>query len=451
MNKMKNIKYGIFALIVSFALASCSNEVEEPRQEGNPTMQIENQFANMHFGDILPFEVTVNDNVPLSTLTAKLYFGEEEVSKTTIRTKENGQYSGTIKIPYGKNIPDGTATLEFILVNTTLKKTTQTFDVPVSRASYPYLILVSEGASYPMISTGEPNEYMVTAAFPSTELPAYIKTPVVDNKGGEIIFGWGESGTIEEGTSTFIPFASAVSGTYSVTFNTKTLEASPFFEVVLNGQKMNMIDKDNYQIDIDLTQGAEITLEGLTDWWIDPDFFAKEGNKMTFVPISGKYRVTANLTLNYLKVEALAGSNLATLQPDGTGAIWIIGENIGKPSVTTNMVGWNTDKALCMAPIGNKKYRVTVVAGSTVSIPDINFKFFHQKGWGGEFSNTTLTTTSNIVFVGAGESPGPGNANRDPGNLGLYKDKPLTEGKTYVFTVDVSAGIDKAVLTVEEK
>lgn len=448
---MKKLKYWIFAFIVSFGPASCSDDVEEPRQEGNPTMQIEDQFANAHFGDILPFEVTVNDNLPLSTLTAKLYFGEEEVSNTVIRTKENGKYSGTVSVPYGKNIPEGTATLEFILVNTTMKKTTQTFDVPVTRTSYPYLVLVTANKSYPMRPTGQPNEYAATEAFPSNELPAYIKTPVVDSKGREIIFGWDESeGGITEGTTTDIPFVSSEGGTYSVTFNAMTFEATPFFEVTLNGKKMEMITKDNYQLDIELEQGDDIILEGLEDWWIDPDFFGKEGDKVTFLPVTGKYRIIANPTLNYLKVEVMAGNDLATLRTDGTGAIWILGDNIGKPSLD-NAPGWTPEKAICMAPLANKKYQVTVVAGSTVSTDDINFKFFHQKGWGGEFSNTTLTTESDIVFVGAGAEPGPGKAKRDPGNLGLYKDKTFKEGSTYVFTVDVSAGIDKAVLTVEEK
>ena len=148
----------------------------------------------------------------------------------------------------------------------------------------------------------------------------------------------------------------------------------------------------------------------------------------------------------------MTGNDPASLQPDGTGAIWVIGDNIGKPSVAENVVGWsNTDKALCMVPLGDKKYQVTVVGGETISTEDINFKFFHQKGWGGEFSNSTLKTSSDIVFVGAGEDPGPGNSKRDPGNLGLYKGTTLKEGSTYVFTIDVSAGIDKAVLTVEEK
>lgn len=443
---MKKIKYWMFAFVISFGLASCSDDVEEPQQKGNPTMQIENQFTNVYFGDNLPFEVTVNDNVPLSTLTAILYFGEEQVAKTTIRTKENGLYSGNIAIPYGKNIPNGTATLEFSLLNTTMKKVSQEFSVPVSRASYPYLILVTADGSYPMLPTGEPNEYAVTSAFPSTELPAYIKTPVLDSKGREILFGWNDGeGGIAEGTSNNIPFVSPVGGSYSVTFNTRTLEASPFFEVVLNGQKMTMVDKDNYQLDVDLTQGEEISFAGMTDWWVDPDFFTEDGDKITFVPISGKYRVLANLPFNYLKVEALTGSNPATLQPDGTGAIWIIGTNVGKPSVSKNEVGWNTDKALCMAPVGNKKYQLTVVAGETVSADAINFKFFHQKGWGGEYGSASLTTESDIIFVGNGSN------GRDNGNLGIVEGETLTAGKTYVFTVDVSAGIDKAVLTVEER
>src|SRR5690606_8926522 len=108
------------------------------------------------------------------------YFGEEEASRTTIRTKANGEYSGTISVPFEKDIPDASATLEFVLVNTTLNSTTKSFDVPITRAQYPYLILVTEDASYPMLPTGQPNEYAATEAFPSTDLPAFIKAPVVD-------------------------------------------------------------------------------------------------------------------------------------------------------------------------------------------------------------------------------------------------------------------------------
>lgn len=445
---MKKIKYWILSIVVLSVAFSCTDEITEIEPEGNPVLVVENQFANVHFGDELPFVASVTDEIPLSTLTAILYFGEEEVSRTTIRTKENGEYSGTISVPFLKDIPDGTATLEFVLVNTTLKKVTQSFDVPITRAAYPYLILVTENSSYPMLPTGQPNEYAAREAFPSTDLPAYIKTPAVDAKGREIVFGW-EAGTVMEGVTTFIPFVSPVAGTFAVTFNTKTYQAGPFFEILFNGQIMHMVDKSNYEIDVDMTQGQDIKVEGLEDianWWIDADFFdQKAAGEFKFVPITGKYRISANLPLKYFRVEVLQGGSPASLKADGTGAIWIIGQNIGKPSVQDREVGWEPSRALCMAPVGNKKYQITVQGGRTINTDVINFKFFHQKGWGGEFGSATLSSNSDLIFVGDGSN------GRDNGNLGLLPDVVLEEGAIYVIVVDVTAGIDKAVMTVTKK
>jgi hypothetical protein len=98
-----------------------------------------------------------------------------------------------------------------------------------------------------------------------------------------------------------------------------------------------------------------------------------------------------------------------------------------------------------MAPMGGKKYQVTVVAGQSINTDNINFKFFHEKGWNGEFRNTDLTTTSDVVLVGNGTN------GRDPGNLGLVAGKKLDAGATYVFVVDLSEGNNKAKLTVTKK
>ncbi len=302
---MRHLTYYLLGMIGMIAFFSCAEDVSDLQQEGNPVLQIEEQFSNVHFGDNLPFTATVSDDIPLSTLTAILYFGEEEVARTTIRTKEEGEYKGTISVPFLKDIPDGTATLEFVLLNTTLKSATQSFDVPITRAPYPYLILVTADASYPMLPTGRPFEYAATEPFPVTDLPAYIKTPVVDDKGREIIFGW-ESGAVTQDISENIPFVSPVGGTFSVTFNTRTYQASPFFEILVNGEKMTMLDKQNYMIDTELTKGQELTIEGLEDistWWIDADYFTQvEAGKYKFNPISGKYRIMANLTLKYFRI-----------------------------------------------------------------------------------------------------------------------------------------------------
>ena len=87
---------------------------------------------------------------------------------------------------------------------------------------------------------------------------------------------------------------------------------------------------------------------------------------------------------------------------------------------------------------------MTVVAGEQIKSDDINFKFFHQQGWGGEYKNDALSTTSDLVFIGDGTN------GRDAGNLGLVKGKSLENGVAYRFTVDVTAGISSAVLTVEK-
>jgi hypothetical protein len=449
------MKKYIYLLMTLIILSSCSKE--ESQTLGNPVIELRSELNTAMFGDSLIFTVSVNDEISLSTLKTKLYFGEEVVSETVIRTKNNGDYTGKIYIPYYQNIPNGTVTLEFILQNTNLTIAKKTYDLEIERPDYPYLILVTRNGMYPMVKTGN-YQYAATELFPSTDLPAYIKTPVISDWGNEITFGWGDGGIVEHST-TEIPFVSSISGKFTVAFNTLTYEASPFFEISVNGQKMDMIDKTNFKAELELTNGQTITIEGIDDianWWIDPDFLSKiSDNKFTIVPITGKYRITANTTLKYFKVEVLSEDNKpAQLKPDGTGAIWMIGDGIGKPSITSNHVGWTTEKAICMAPIDNKKYQITLVADETVDAASINFKFFYQNNWadaegiidGGEYNSSTLTTTSDIVFVGNGSTSDYLGNNRDDGNLGLLQ--ALEVGATYVFVIDVSAGRNNAELAV---
>lgn len=443
---MKKFIYIIMMILsATIVFTSCDNDDDKPA--GNPVMLSKTVFTSALFGDSIPFTFDVTDaEVPLSTLKAQLYFGEEMVSETVIRTKENGEYSGKIFVPFYANIPNGTATLKFVLQNINFTKTEQNFELPLTRPDYTSLTLVAEdGTEYTMNRQSQYN-YSVTNNFPQ-KIKAYIKAPAMGANGNEIIFG-SQDGGITQGVDSYISFSNTVAGTYNITFNTLTYEASPFVKLYVNGTEMTAIDDNNYRIDLSLTQGQEVSIEGtdFSGWWIDSDFFSKDATgKLTFLPISGDYRITANFVHNYFIVETLSGGNYAALQSDGSGAIWIIGDNVGKPTVAGNVVGWNTDKALCLAPIGGKKYQVTLVAGESVTANTINFKFFHQKGWGGEFGSATLSTTSDVVFVGDGAN------GRDSGNLGIVTGKTLEVGATYVFTVDLSGGNSAAVLTVVKK
>lgn len=436
----------LFIAVGMMLFNSCKKD--EAATPGNPVLTTKSEFTGAHFGDSLQFSVEVADaEVPLSTLKAQLFYSDEMVSETVIRTKTNGEYTGKILAPYYANVANGTATLKLILQNINLTITEKEIDLPLTRPDFPYLTLVTSTGEHRMDRVNL-YEYAATKVFPFS-VKGYIKAPKVGTAGNEITFGW-EDNAVIHGSVNEIPFSNSSSGTYSIKFNTLNYQASPFIiAYAVNGTVMNRIDDNRFKAEVNLTKGQEVAIDGIEDlsnWFIDPDYFSKGANgNITFLPVSGKYRITANFTLKHFIVEAMNGADLATLQPDGSGAIWIIGEGIGKPGIATNQVGWNTDNALCMAPIGNKKYQVTGVAGTTFKADNINFKFFHQKGWGGEYKHTSITTTSDLIFIGDGAN------GRDSGNLGIVTGKTLETGATYVFTVDLSAGNDKAVLTVTKQ
>ena len=439
-------QYLFFIAILSLLLFNnCS---DDKQSEGQPQLSVSGIPTNAHFGDSISFTATVSDkeNIPLSTIQAKLYFGEDLVSETVIRSMKEGDYSIKIFVPFMKNIPDGSASLKIMVQNIQFGIKEESFQLSLSRPDFPYLTLITEDGEYEMIKTGK-NMYAATEDF-SQKVKATIKAPSIGEQGNEIVFGW-KDGAVSEASITEIPFSNSVAGTYDISFNTLTYEASPFIVLKFDGKEMSMIDDDSYKVEMELDQEEIIEIDGFNDieeWWIDEDFIKiNEDGSFTFLPISGKYRITANFKYKYFIFEVMDGDKLATLHEDGSGAMWIIGENIGKPSLI-NEVGWNPSKGLCFSPISNKVYQVTLVAGETINATTINFKFWHQKNWGGEYSPETLTTESDLVFIGAGNDVN----GRDSGNLGLLEGKYFEEGKTYVFTVDVTQGRDKAILTIEE-
>ncbi|SKB90944.1 protein of unknown function [Parapedobacter luteus] len=436
-------------LILFGAVTMNACKKEEQKAPGNPVINIKTEFSSAYFGDSLQFTVGVSDEarIPLSTLKAHLYYSDELVSETVIRTKTEGDYTGKIYIPYYAHVPNGTATLKLVLQNINFTTREETLELPVERPDYPYLTLIAEDTEYRMERTGL-YTYAAATTFPA-KVNGYIKTPAYGDNGNELTFGW-EEHTIKEGSINNIPFSNAFSGDYTIMFNTLNYEASPFIiAYAINQTVMDRVDDNMYRVDLALNREEQVVIDGFDDldaWWFDPDFFTRDASgNLLFQAKSGNYRISADFNHEYFIVEALTGTNLSTLQADGSGAVWVIGEGIGKPSIATNAVGWTTEKALCMAPVADKIYQITVVAGTTVSASDINFKFFHQKGWGGEFTNAALSTTSDLIFVGDGSN------GRDPGNLGITEGQTLETGATYVFTLDLTGGNDNGVLTVEKK
>ncbi|MCQ2230080.1 MAG: DUF5125 domain-containing protein [Bacteroidales bacterium] len=448
---MKYSKIIAAAIAVAAPLMSCEDEYSEPAMGGNPVLTVKSDVSTAYFGDSLAISFIADDaSEALSTLKAQLLFGEEVVGESTVRTKVNGdEYSCKIYVPFLAQIPNGTATLSLVLENVTGKKVTNEVGVKISRPDYEYLLLIDEeGKEYKMTPNAEVKyQYDATDNFPQ-KMKATIKAPKFGSNGNELLFGFNGSSIVLNGDKA-IPFANAKAGNYTISFNTFSFEGSPFITLGVNGVDFVSESETIATADVDFKKGEKVSFEGFTeleDWYIDPDYFtADEDGSYTFNAIDGTYRVIADSKKNYFRVYSLKNSEPATLNEDGSGALWIIGEAIGIPSVAANQVGWTTENALCMAQVKEKVYQITLIGGKTVKSESINFKFFGQMGWGIELGPDALTSTSDIVLVGNKETNG-----KDNGNLFLAEGKSLEANAIYVFTVDMTEGMNNAVLSVEK-
>lgn len=444
---MKTLKYIALSLLVAASTTACKDDPELLTTDVGPEMTVVSADASGVYGGKVNFEVTITDRYALSTLKAQVFFDDEMVAEEVIRTKSDGTYSGSVTLPFYKNIPDGDATLRLVGQNVRFGTTTVERSLAVSRPKPAYLTFVLGDAEYRMEPTGNDYEYAVTDDFPQKP-QGYIATPELDASGSVVTFGYdSESGGVVADSTDAIPFANSNAGEFTITFNLLTFEGSPFIKLLFGETEMTMVDNDNYSIVTTLTKDRTYTLTGVSDfadWDVDRDFFeradASDPETLTFLPMTGMYKVTANFKHSYLRIEAMkSATELATLGDDGSGAIWAIGGmDVGKPTLK-NAASWSPeDGGMCLARVADKKYQLTLVAGISLNASSFDFKFFHQKTWGGEFGGDDITTASDIVKIS------------DSGNLGLVEGKTLDLGGIYRFTVDITGGNTAAVLTVEK-
>lgn len=451
---MKKSIYIILALAGILGMNSCS---DDEYLAGNPDMEFITGKVSALYGDSLPFTIKASDlEVPLSTLKAKLFYGEEQVSETVIRTKTSGSdYTGKVFIPYYPNVIDGRATLKFVLQNIHFTTTEMEQEVVLSRPDFPYVTLVDEMGEEYLMKRQSLYNYSVTGRFPQ-DLKAYIKTPKVGENGNELTFGWDNDNLLTEGKNVNpISFSGTASEPYEVTFNALTYEVSPLVNVLFDGEKMTAQDANTYLIQKSFTQGQSIVVTGIDmdGWWINPDYFKKESNgTLTFLPVDGKYRVVANMKQKYFGVSRMDGDKDAGLSDAGHGALWLMGWGVGSPSMDFQF-GWDAGSNYCVPEISSKKYQFTgttgpehnSIFGQRFRYDYISAKLFFQNGYGGEFSQLTLADDGTKSLIRLTDSK----------NIELLLDAddkpiPLEEGATYVLTIDLSAGNDKGVVSFKK-
>lgn len=198
-----------------------------------------------------------------------------------------------------------------------------------------------------------------------------------------------------------------------------------FVPVGGNDVKGPTINSNAFPADLTVKKGDILTIAGLDEdavasMWVDPDYFYHDGAALRFKAIDGDYRFDYDASANWIKVVPLVKGELATY--DSGKALWIIGDNAGKPS-DKKLIGWTPENALPMARISENTYQITLAVKTTGG----SFKIFGQAAWGREFTHENHTTTDLGLFHITNGTDGG-----DPGNI--YANKDVADG-FYTLTV----------------
>lgn len=441
---MKILKYIVLPLLAIATMVGCKDDPELRVTDQGPQMNVVAVDAEAYFGSNIHFEVSMNDVRPLSTLKAQLFFDEEMVAETVIRTKTNGTYEGTVLVPFAAEIPDGTAKLALVGQNIEFGLTTIEKEVAVYRPQPDKIYFVSGDQEYEMARQSG-YLYSVTAEFPQKP-KGYFRTDELDVDGTIATFGW-KSGAIAWDSTADIPLSNAVAGEYPITFDMFSFEATPFLKLMFAGSELGLRDGSDsqYVAAVALKQGETYTLEGLdiSAWTIDPDWFTSNGDgSMVCNVIDGYYLVQFDTAAEYVSAMTCDAAGVPAMfdTATGKGALYLVGEGLGKPNLA-GAPGWVPEKGLCLAPVAADTHQITAIAGLSMKADGINFKFFGQNnGWGPvELKGDMLSCTNDLILVGTGAEADGGNG-VDSGNVQLQEGKTFEPGGVYTFTLTWNGG-----------
>lgn len=422
----------ILASLALLLLASCQPEVRQMKfTDKGPDVTVMSADASAYMGGEIAFKVDLKDaEFTLSTLKVELLYDESVVNTVTIRTKEYGVYEDVISVPLYKNIPDGVATLRFTAQNTGLGITVINQDVAVSRPNFDKLY-INVGGKDVTLNKDRDWHWSVTGSFPA-DASSVVRTPVVNDRGDVITLGW--SGSAINVSDTPIPFKMGAAGVYTIEVDLWELTASPLGKDTIDLSEGNPEGVFNLVPDTPL-QFPNIPTVG--SWELDYDFFnVTNDGVVTFKGIAGLYKLRVDFSKKWIEVEAMENeSDRAVLGGENADAIWCIGSNFGKPGIGPS---WNTtDGAYCLAQVAPGIHQFSLVYGTQLS-NGFSIKFFHQKGWGGEFkSYASVNDETGLFNITAA------------GNIEASAGKLLEEGMGYRFTIDVTGGADAAVLNIK--
>ena len=395
-HKMKRTATILLAAAAIVFAAACQKTPEAVKLEiSNYTLA-----ESASFGESVDFTVTVPS---ASNVTAALIKDGKQLSSVTVREASADVYSGTLSIPYAKNIADGDYDVMFMAMGSGSDRAEKTVKIALAHPEFASVAFVSGSERIEL--TASETVWSYTGALPA-ELSGVFEAKTAAGK--VCTFGGSNVDNIEFGNASSVAlysYAEAIpEGTLSfdvVSFNVKyPLEAL----YVIVPETADPAYPGT--IDVEFKKGQIVAFAGLGDLWVDIDFFENNGDgTYTFRAEGGKYRLTNQADWGSLRTERLSDNgDLGQFRWDEMGnitvneAIWVLGNyNFGKPDMRATRDGrvfsdWETYDGYCMAKIDDYKYQITLRVYNYAS-----WKFFQTKlEWGDIYSSNYDVVNSSI-------------------------------------------------------
>ena len=446
---MKRFYSFIFAAAaVVLSVASCQEPAEEVKALEIAAYTI---AESAEFGDKVDFTVTAE---VAQNVTVAIVKDGKQYASTTVREAQEGVFSGSLEIPYQKNIEDGQYDVMVMAMGTGTDRAEKTLQIALAHPAFSSVEFVAGSDRFALHASDaasplEAYSWSYVGKLPAA-LSGYFEAKTAD--GSVYSFGGSNVDNIEFGNTTPVALynyeSEILEGT--ITFDVKSFQVKYPLEAMWVEVPETTDPAYPGTTDVEFKKGQVVSFAGLGNLWVDIDFFDNNGDgTYTFRAEGGLYRLTNQADWGSLRVERLSAStgDLATFTWDEMGnitsneAIWCLGNyNFGKPDQRKVRDGrvfsdWETYDGYCMAKIDDYKYQITLRVYNYASL-----KFFQTKlNWGDIYSanyDTANSSFENCYLISTAGSDG--NFQQGQSIIDPNKYEYPTTGVVLRFTFDVT-------------
>lgn len=461
---MKRLIYILLPLVF---LASCQpKNFREVYPAGNPQLTAELLTSEVLYGtDSIAFRVSITETeTPLSQLQVKVLVGLQVVASDLVRTAGK-DYSATFRypVPFGANMPEG-EDVKVYLTATNVEGTETNLILSGctgKRPSLETMYIMPPSVQYGLIGKGQQMTWDETlGAFVAYDLgyPKSIKCllAVTGTRFGRVEWSTPVFGMINDRLSLITKEQFEAEEATAITLENdsyETLDTIIFnpltFEITIGGKIAEPVSELDLISDLDeepeyisnsaarkqyrgakifFDKDSEVEITGATDLEKAYNLDYMEylgGGKVKFLGEKGMYYVSYKFDEDYIVIEPLYD----LVEPE---VMYLCGVGMGQPSWTPSATsGWGFDSPnqnFVGRTIAPKVYQFTVYMLNDTENEEhpgfgsVNFKFFHQHGWGGE-ETSTYYTQEGLNIISSTEDSNVGNwwSSSSPLFEGIYR------------------------------